>query len=84
MSCSVSYHSITEIVDTLSHNGRTYYGVFSDECDRRYTDDTNHGISYFHGGGNQQNNFFVVDLKVQVHIKKVIVRNSANSDHNNG
>lgn len=72
------------MIDTQSYYGKTYYGVFSDECDTRYDDNTNNGMSYWHGGTNQQNCFFVLDLKVHVHINKVILRNSRNWNYNNG
>ena len=75
---------LSEIVDTESHYDRTYYGVFSDECDTRYNDDWNQGMSYWHGGANQQNCYFIADLKAFVRITKVTLRNSRNWNYNTG
>ena len=56
-----------------------YHGIFSDECDAVYNDQFGNDRSYWSGVKFSPNSYFSIDLKVQVHINKVIVRNSPNS-----
>lgn len=79
--------SFSDIIDKLSYLDKEYLGVFSDECDLVYNDQFNYDRSYWVGvedwnGNGGANSFFSIDLKVQVHINKITLRNSANSQWN--
>ena len=74
-------YNFAEIFDKQSDDDHDYYGVFSDECDAEYdNDEIDDGKTYWLGSGSNPYGYFSIDLKAQVHINKVILRNSEDGD----
>lgn len=67
----------TAIIDNYSYNS-DILGVLSNECDHYFGNDL---FNYWISPDNVQNGQFVLDLKHQIMIKKVTLKNAHNKDN---